>query len=345
MLAVVIAHYICWGTNQYDGSARVSFMNGGVNSFIYPFLSSFASIGVLCFIMITGYFISGSRTLRFDRIVKVWMPAFFYSVVLAFVSSLIIDLDRKDFLSSFAPIGTGKYWFVTKYVALVLLAPILSVIVDTVSRKGMQAILAISAFLTVTITCGIPYGNQFFTDNPFSVAVFVFVFFIASYIKKYDVSPWLARYSGLIFIAGILFQGIGGLGMNLLRKPETLIYGGFSISYNAFSIIPATALFIWFKNRDFKDNVFTKLACKLAPYTFAAYLIHDNCHFRMILWKQIFNPADYWQSPLWALFALLVPVAIVIASCLIDLVREKLFYICRLDRLASKAGKLNFNIE
>lgn len=345
MLAVVVSHYLVWGTNQYGGSSQGGFINGGVNSSLYPFLSSFSSIGVLCFVMITSYFISGSRVVRLDRIMKVWMPTLFYSVVMALVSSLIEETSPKEILKSLAPVGTGQYWFVTKYIALIMLAPILSIIVDSVSRRGLIIILSIMAFLTLTITCGIPYGNQFFEDNPFSVAVFVLIFFIASYIRKYELCPWIVKYCGWIFLTGIMFQSIWGLGMNILRKPEDFIYGGFSISYNAFSLLPATALFIWFKNHSFKDGFLTRLACRLAPYVFAAYLIHDNPHFRMILWGKLFVPADYWQSPMWTVFALIVPTAIVLISCIIDMGRGKLFSLCGVDKLVRKVGCHNFSIE
>ena len=345
MLAVVLCHFITMGTNQYGGTVTVGFMNGGLNSFTYPFFTAVSSIGVPCFVLITGYFISGSRRLRLDRILKVWGPTVFYSVVLASLSFFLGGANPADVLKSFAPVGTGQYWFVTKYIAIIMLAPVLSIIVDAVSKKGLQIVLAILAFLTVTVTCGIPYGNQFFTENPLSVAVFVLYFMIAAYIRKYDVSPWVARYSGLIFLAGILLQGLGGIGMNMVRKPVDFIYGGFSINYNAFSIIPSTVLFIWFKNHEFKDNLFTKLACRFAPYVFAAYLIHNNRHFQFILWGRIFNPADYWQSPMWTLYALAVPIMIVIVSGIVDMVRKKVFSICGFDALVSKVGKFNIDIE
>ncbi|MCQ2065775.1 MAG: acyltransferase family protein [Bacteroidaceae bacterium] len=345
MLAVVAAHYISWGTSQYGGPVKVCFLNGGINSYVYPFLESFASIGVPCFVMITGYFISGSRVLRFDRILKVWVQTLFYSVAMVLVSSMFIDVCPKDILMSFAPIGSNQYWFVTKYVALILLAPVLFVITDTVSKKGMQAILAILAFLTVTVTCGIPYGNKFFDDSPFSVAVFVLYFFIAAYIRKYDVPAVVVKYSAWIFMAGIMCQGLGGVGMNLYLKPETYVYGGFSTGYNAFTVVPATALFIWFRNHSFKNSRLTELACRFAPYTFAAYLIHDNRYFRQVLWRIIFNPGECWQSPKWTLYAVAVPVVIVLVAGIIDMLRERLFSVCGVDRLVRKIGNYNLNIE
>ena len=347
MLAVVVAHFLGWGTTHHAvGPIMVSFTNGGINSWIFPFAASFGPMGVICFVMITSYFICESSVLRVDRILKVWSQTLFYSVLLAFVSSVFIPVSTKSLLLSFAPVGTDQYWFVTKYVALIMLAPIMASVVRTLSHKGMVIALFVLAFLTVTITCGVPYGNRFYGDSPLSVASFVFIFFIAAYIRKYGVHPWIEKNSGTIFLAGILLQGIGGLALNFIHSDSSqVIYGGFSTGYNAFSLVPAIALFLCFKNMKVKDSAIIRFLVRLAPYTFAVYLIHDNQYFRQILWNRIFDPAEYWNSPVWLALLVVVPIAIVLICCAFDVLRSTLFKFVGVDKLIEKARKFNVTIE
>lgn len=341
MLFVVIAHFDGWGTTHHNvGPIQVSFANGGVNSYLYLLFDPLAAMGVICFVLISSYFICESNVLRFDKMFKIWAQTMFYSVVLAVVSSFFDDISIKDILLSFAPIGSDQYWFVTKYLALVLLAPLMSVIVNSLSQKGLAIAIGVQAFLTVTITCGIPYGNTFFSDSPLSVASFIMLFFIASYIRKFKLPSFVENYCGWIFISCILFQSLVGIAVNFLRIEDGTIYGGFSVGYNAFSIIPGTALFLWFRKQKFKAGFLCNFLCKIAPYTFAVYLIHDNRYFRHILWNRIIDPATYWNTPLWILIAALVPVLILLICCFVDYFRSLLFsvlQVCKLEKfIASK---------
>lgn len=346
MIFVVLAHFIGWGTTHNGvGEIIVSFENGGINGWIFPFITPLSAMGVICFILISSYFICENNILRFDRIFKVWFQTVFYSVLLAFVSSRFIQVSGKDIIKSFFPIWSNEYWFVTKYIALVILAPIFSIIVNSVSKKGMSIILFALSFITVTITCNIPFGNSFFSDSPLSVASFVLLFFIAAYIKKFGTSKWIERNSGWLFIAGILIQGIGGIALNFIHDSSQVIYGGFSVGYNALSIVPGTALFIWFKNHKFSNSWLTRFLVFLAPYTFAVYLIHDNAYFRTILWNKIIDPALYWQSPVWIILMITVPIAILLICCAIDIFRKQLFKLLRVEIITEQIRQYNLIIE
>lgn len=345
MLFVVLAHFIGWGTTHNGvGNILVSFENGGLNAWLFPFITPLSAMGVICFVLISSYFICDSNIIRFDRIFKVWIQTLFYSILMVLVSSRFIPVSKQDIIKSAFPIWSDQYWFVTKYLALVILAPILSFIVNSVSKQGLTIILLSLAFLSVTITCNIPFGNIFFSDGPLSVSSFVFLFFIAAYIKKFGVSNWFQQNSGLVFVGCIILQGIGGIVLNFIHDSSQVIYGGFSVGYNAFSIIPGTALFIWFKKRQFNNSWFSRFLVFIAPYTFAVYLIHDNAYFRSILWTQIINPAKSWDSPLWLFLVLVIPVAILLICCIIDIVRKQVFRLLKLDLLAEWIKKYNIKI-
>lgn len=347
MLLIVVTHFLVWGTTHCAvGPIEVSFTNGWtLNPFIFPFVSSLSSIGVILFVLISSYFVCQKTELAISRIFKVWSVTLFYSVLFAILAYSRNACGIKDLASSFFPIGSDRYWFVTKYIALMCLAPIYAIVVNSTSKRGHQLILAILTLLVVNITHGIPYGNTFFSDSPNSVAAFSLIFFIAAYLRKYGEGVFLSKYCGLIFIGFILLQSVGGLAINYLNIDSPAIFAGFSGGNNGLSLVPATTLFIWFKNKSFKDNLFTKMIVNLAPYSFAVYLIHDNAFFRGVLWNEIIDPALYWQSPMWLLLLISVPICIYILCACLDTLRSLIFKACGIERLTALIKNYNFRVE
>ena len=347
MLLIVTTHFLIWGTTHCAvGPIDVSFTNGwGMNAFLFPFISSFSSIGVILFILISSYFVSQSTTLRFDRLFKTWSVTWFYSVVIGGAAFLMHQCSGKRLLMDLAPLGTDQYWFVTKYIALMCLAPVYSTVVKNISKRGMLITLAILSLLVVNITHGVPYGNTFFSDSPNSVASFSLIFFIAAYIRKYGEGEFLAKHCGWIFILCILLQGAGGLIINYTHISSPAIYAGFSGGNNELSLVPATCLFIWFKNRKFKETFFVRALAQMAPYTFAVYLIHDNHHIRDFIWSGVVDPAEYWQSPWWIVLLVVMPVVIFLICISIDVIRTWLFKISGYDTTVEKIKEHNLVIE
>lgn len=347
MLLIVVTHFLIWGTTHCAvGPIEVSFTNGwALNPYLFPFVSSLSSVGVIIFVLISSFFLCQKTELGVSRIFKVWSVAAFYSVLFAVMAFVNHSCGIKDLVLSIFPVGTDRYWFVTKYIALMCLAPIYAIVVDGTDKRGHQLILAILALLVVNITHGVPYGNTFFSDSPNSVAAFSLIFFIAAYIRKYGEGEFLAKYSGLIFLGFIVLQGVGGLVINYTRLDSPAIFAGFSGGNNGLSLVPATALFIWFKNHSSGEGMLVKALTKLAPYSFAVYLVHDNGYFRGVLWNDIIDPAKYRQSPMWLLLLIVVPVCIYLACACLDAVRSFIFKLARIDKLADWIKKYNLTIK
>lgn len=344
MLLVILMHVLLWGTTLCTGSEQVTFASGGINSAAYCIFQPLSTLGVICFLLITCYFISGSNVLRFDRLLKVWAQTAFYSVLMAVIASFFIQMPVRKILLSFVPIFSNQYWFVTKYVGLMVLAPIFSYAVQALDRKGFTVALISVAAITMTISVGFPYGDAIF-GGAYTMGSLILIFFIGAYLKKFGIPEWLSKNCGKLFLASIAIQVLGALLFNVIRKGNATIYGGFSVGYNAFSIVPATALFVMFKEMDLKDNAVTRFLLALAPYSFAAYLIHDNQYIREILWTKIFHLPELWSSPLWTLSAILIPFAILIVCCGIDVLRTRLFGIAGFDRLVEKVRKRNIPLS
>lgn len=346
MLCVVLAHFVGWGTTHCIPDSGVSFTNGHIaNTLAYPFLTSLGCMGVICFILISGYFLCTSNQLRVGGIVRTWGIAAFYSTVLLLVTKVVRDESLGGGWSACFPLYSNQYWFLTKYIALMIMAPFLSVMIHSLSQKGLLWAIVAMSFLTLTITYGIPYGNNFFSDNPFSVAPFILFFLIAAYVRLYEMPQVIMKHCGKLFLLFIVFQGVGGIGLNYLYIDRGEIVGGFSNGYNALSVIPGTLLFLWFKQHDFTGCKFWTYIAMTAPYSFAVYLIHDNAYFRDILWNDFLDFRQFWSSPLWLVLSLTVPCIIYFCCAAVDVFREVLFKCVGVNRFVQYIKRYNITIE
>lgn len=342
MLCVVLCHVLGHGMMRN----KVTFSDGFfLNSISYPILWSFASMGVICFVMISGYFLCDNTTLKLHSIFKIWSVTLFYSVGTTVAALFLDHRPITEGWQSLFPLWSDQYWFVTKYIALLILSPFLAFYVKSISRRGLLYTIGATALLTMTITCGIPFGNKFFQDNPFSVAVFVLYFFIAAYIRLYDIPNILSRHCGKIFVGLILFQGGVGVVQNIFLYYNQPIVGGFSVGYNCLSILPATALFVWFKNHQFNGGLMIRLLSWSAKYAFAVYLIHDNLLVRHKLWYEWLDCSVMWHSPLWLLNISSIIVSIYIMGVAVDILRDRLFKIIGIIKVQNLLNQYRITIK
>lgn len=342
MLCVILCHVLGHGMVRN----MVTFSDGFIlNSISYPFLWALAFVGVICFVMISGYFLCDNTILKLHSIFKIWSITLFYSVG---TTAVVLLMDGKSLIEgwqSLFPLWSDQYWFVTKYIALLILAPFLAFYVKSISQRGLICTIVAMAVLTASVTCGIPFGNKFFQDNPFSVAVFVLYFLVAAYIRLYDLPKNISHHSGKIFVGLIFAQGLVGIIQNIFMYQGMPIVGGFSVGYNSLSILPATALFVWFKNHTFSYNQLTRLVTWSAKYAFAVYLIHDSALIRHKLWNELLDCSYGWETPIWLLRIILIIASIYIIGVLIDCIRNFIFKILYINKIESSLSEYKFIME
>lgn len=100
--------------------------------------------GVCCFLLITGYFMVG-RSFKIARVIKTDIQAFVYSVILCicyyvlmmaqvFPISVIPQWkglpEVTTFFQSIFPVWNSVYWFVTAYVFLLIMSPVLNLLIS-----------------------------------------------------------------------------------------------------------------------------------------------------------------------------------------------------------------------
>lgn len=326
MLMVVALHYLVKGNVAV--SLADDFSAGNV---IFWFIKAICIVAVNVYVLISGYFLLEAKW-KISRLVKLWFQTMFYSIGVPLVclflgAGEVRQWGRYDWINVLFPVQMEHYWFVTAYVILYLLVPLLGEGVKHLTQKQHKLVIAglllVFSVPKTILPIGIPtdrYGYDF--------GWFVTLFMIAAYLRLYPV-PMLRKKSTSLMIYLGAVCGIWGISVVcavLSRKDLPFAYMmDMAYCYNHLLVLIASvAFFSLFKEISISEGKISKVICKVSKYTLGVYLLHENIAVR-----------DKWQF--WAgvegvregmgIFPhmLITIAAVFIAGVMVDYVRECIF--------------------
>lgn len=336
MFMIVFSHYIDHGIrnlhlhyNRFQPEVAADLFNYLSLHFCYIFTKT----GVDCFVLISGYFLIEKKQIR-GSIFRLWFQVIFYSLVIGLV--LFFLGQFKDFSATYiweslSPFPEGKYWFVSQYMGLMLLAPFLSQLAAHLNQRQMLYLLCILLILFFYW----PFGKKF--TNGMDLGWFVYLFLTGGYLRKYGVPEWVRKHAGgLIGACALLFLLIQ-VAPKISRYLSVKVVFTIPLVQNYdFTFFLSVLLFIYFANKPWEGKLAHRIS-QIAPYTFGVYLIHDFPLIRELLWPYLlktYNFAPYVIAGL--VFSLLVFLCCIV----IDSIRARIFEVCRINLLAQKTGNL-----
>lgn len=306
MFFVVCIHYVGWGgvANATD-IVNIGLAGGVAVAF---------NCAVNCFYMISGYFISGNEHIEqtHGRIMKVWIPTVMYSVLIPIILQIcgIIHLDTKQNVLLFFPLLSNQYWFATCYIAMTLLLPFLSKLLNYLDERELRILVV----TVVLLDCVQPIlGYNAFSNIGYGILHAATMYLIGYYLKKHPVHfpqwGW-----GLIFCLCIgVICAITLLSIKLSGDRNRTI-----ADYNSLiMVIQSVAFFSFIMNIKLPKWKFSKIA----PYIFGVYLLNDNQYARDFLWQQIFHCSDFYENHSMILHLLLSCTAFMVVAIGIEWLR------------------------
>lgn len=238
------------------------------------------------FVMIGAWFLTDSE-FRPDRIVKLWLEIFFYSVIITIICLGIgcRDANITTLVQAFFPIFGRPVWFGAEYLCLLLLTPWLNEMLRTKNVQTCKKLVKLFGILIVGCATLFPIEH---TTPAFSELVwFCFLYLFIGLYKHQQILlkwRWLEKYSLVLLLLGYLllcgtkilsdFLG-GGVYIYYREHYETLL--GFSCSF---------FLFVIFKNWNVKHS---KIINWISRSAFAIYIIHQTPAFYRYMWNGIFQ--------------------------------------------------------
>ena len=287
MLMIITLHF----NNQSKALLELGEPASSVQIFA-TILEAIAITGVNVYVLISGYYLSSSKV-KFSKILLLILQVYFYTLLISgammFVGAYSVKpedkLDRA--LRYLFPISSEHYWFVTAYVIMYVLAPVMNAAVNTLKRKQLKTVIIGLLTWFCFIKSIVP--AKFGTDRMgYDFGWFICLYLIAAYIRKYNVVLFRdAKRSALVYLVSVIvIASIIFIFYKINFETGKFIYLARDIPYHYnffFALTGALGLFSVFRFMRLKENLFAEVIRIIAPYTLGVYLLHMH-----------FEIADRW---------------------------------------------------
>ena len=327
MAMIVAMHFMLKG-----GIAVPMSDDGSITNHLAWIIEAFCIVAANCYVLISGYFLVETQW-KLKKLISLVAQVLFYSLLIPLACLLfgignVSEWSVYEWIFAILPLQMDHYWFATSYVLLFMLVPVLAPGVKQLSKKQLQITIGVLLVYYCVIKSLSPILLS--TDNyGYDLGWFICLFLIAAYIRLYGI-PFFERTTKSLCIYLISCVGIFGISAIagfICRKTGALkYYMDMPYCYNYFlTLIGSVALFYVFKQMKVKEEgVVTTLLCRMSPYTFGVYLLHENLAIRN-LWPAWLGVEGVKGRPLFVLQMLFAVVIVFAFGIVIDFVRMKLF--------------------
>lgn len=302
MIAIIASHITSHGANGYDAPADIPVYN----SVFLNIIIVGGQIGVSLFTLISAYFLSAKK-FHPKTLLKTIAQTFFYSSIIFFIFAISGNTatDGESFAKNLLPILHQRYWFVSCYVGMYLLSPLMNLLISKCSKDWHFFIIIIALFIVGQV---VPF---FLPPYFWKLACFLDYYAIAAYLRKRknkiteNTVIWLTLF--IITYATIISASV--------------FYKYFMAHLNnVVGILCAVSLFCLFKNA--KNRFCSKWVNLIASTTFGIYLIHENPLIRFVLWIDLLKCNEVIYAQYFIPLAFCWIITIFVVCSIIDLIRQ-----------------------
>ena len=330
MFMIVTLHYT-QNSGIFSDTGTYTFQN-----IFVIFINTICSVGVNCFVLISGYYLSNSK-FKIQKIIHLWGLVLFYSLGIFLVykiagHSVVNPMNEIETIYVFTPVLNVHYWFIVPYLALYIIFPFLNKMINALNQKQLKVILIIFFILMSVINNITPMNQNFEAVGGHSILWFMFLYGVGSYIRKYkNKNEGKDKYKYLLYfficiILGFIVKMIFELtsGLNVLIQLFNYRVTAFN---SVFGFLGALSLFMFFKNIKIEGENIGKCILFISKNVFAVYLIHEHELNRNVIWTTNLNIDVAGMQDYYVLHYLLCTFIIFTACVLIEEIRKLLFKI------------------
>lgn len=299
-------------------------------------LEAVAITGVNVYVLISGYYLSSSKV-KLSKVLLLILQVYFYTLLIScammFVGAYSVKpedkLDRA--LRYLFPISSEHYWFVTAYVIMYVLAPVMNAAVNTLKRKQLKTVIIglLTWFCFIKSIVPVKFG----TDRMgYDFGWFICLYLIAAYIRKYNIVLFRdAKKSALVYLISVVVIAAFSLVFYKINfdTGNFNYYAEVPCHYNFFfALTGALGLFSVFRFMRLKENLLADVIRIIAPYTLGVYLLHMHFEIadRWVEWIEHIIGETPLDNVLTFFIHLVVSVLIVFfAGIFVDWIRKYIF--------------------
>lgn len=271
-IMVIVLH-----VNGYliDTISLASFSSG--TSLVWHVFETIAYPAIHLFVMITAWF-AIDREFFVKEIVNAWFQTWCICLLgLIYTIFFHYSFGLKELLTVIFPFTGRAYWFVTDYIILMLLSPVLNTVINKFSNKQLFRFTMLLFIIESVFACFLSSFN--WNQDYSNIGLFILLYFFTAILKK-NINAILKIWGGIIWIVSfsLLFGSyvlMCYLGTNV--NPVFMDKGMIFYQYDSpFVIFEAVGLMILFSKINIRNiNVFIKrIISILVNASLVVYLVH-----------------------------------------------------------------------
>jgi hypothetical protein len=340
LLRVVIMLQICYlHLAIYGGFESVAAGDKGSLKVIYWILLLFSRCPVYIFIMITGYFLSTAGTkININRLLKVYFPMLFYSVVIRIIFAIADGGIGKPVLiiKTLLPAVSKQWYFMTLYLLVVIFSPFLNLMIEKLDRRNFLILVGVLFFLfsiwqplskLEPMRQVFKIENIIWTEEGKGLYGFIYMYILGAYMRKHKFiskaedgttkifdKPWIYIFIFLILLVlNVLL---------VLNYPDKRIEKVAYYYDHPITVLQGVCLFRIFEMiRLEKHPSVARVIAFVSAGNLGVYMISESSRVRDLLWTDIFNISDpkFYNSRFWLIKMALIVLAVYCVCWLIDL--------------------------
>ena len=334
MMMVVMLHYLGKGELLPETTGAMN-----VNGYVAWGMESLCIVAVNVYMLISGYFLVESG-FKLHRMAELLCQVLFYTILIPVVLVALGILPTSTFsiyylLQTLLPVQMEHYWFITAYIIMYLLSPVLSVAAKNMSKERLRGtIIGLLLFFAVSKSV-LPF--ELSVDNKgYDGLWFICVFLVAAYMRLYGIPFFTKKENGRRGLLVYLLGSAGIYGVMLAVRKVYFMTGSLdhfidsTYHYNhVLNLLAAVGLFYAFSYLRFDgEKLLAKLICKIAPYTLGVYLLHEQMDIRY-RWPKWLGASAEGNVLFFVVRSILSVCLVFGVGILVDMVRGALFSVVK----------------
>lgn len=301
-------------------------------------VGGFGKIGVIIFVLISGYFLE-KQSFKIRKIVSISNLVRFYTL-LAFFTWLIVDNPtehiKENLFYAVFPIIFQRHWFVTSYVILILVQPIIKSYLQNEPREKQLkyfCIFLISFFMSGWVGVLFNVKGYFEPSQTFSFLIIA----LGGHLLRVYKEELHGRFYKIVVSTFCITLIL------ILLRPIIVYYYSQNFAFSGSflngmgslnAILFSMSLFVIVTKINFRRMDWIT---KISNLTFDIYLIHDNKIFRPLIWTVIFKNSTFFYSSWLPVIVIFEPLLVFMICLGLANIRLLIF------KASSKLLKISFN--
>lgn len=306
-----------------------------ITNFVTFFIVALRYLGIFgnaTFFICSAYFLVDKETINFKKILIIFIDVWVISII--FLISYLIyygwsNIDSHLILRSFLPTFFENNWYITIYLLLCIISPLLNLIIRLISKPALfwLTLALFMIYIVVAMFVKPPYYSV--------LIVWITLYFAIGYLKKYSIN---LLNNNIFSVCLILIGLIGHITMLVITNElaKHMDIGGLNllswfIDGNLFITLLAFGIFNLIRKIEFNNRFITYIS----SLSLFVYVIHENILFRTytrpLIWNWMHTTYGYDHI---LLLILLFSLLLFVASIIVAIIYKE-----SIHRLVSLLGK------